>query len=133
MLEFIAGSEADEETTDADERLAELFDHANDLIATLTSKQRDLLIGLSRGSIATVATLRERIPQGTRELFEFHGVLDVEGALTDLGEFLADQLAFEAGEGPDPGLVARAAVAEAALFAEAEGRAVGGGGDAARA
>jgi hypothetical protein len=87
-----------------------------DLIVTLTAKQKDLVIGLGRGSAATITTLHARIPVGTRELLESHEVIDGAGNLTELGALLADQLAFEAREGPDPRLVARALASEAKLL-----------------
>lgn len=83
-----------------------------DLIETLTSKQRDLVVGLSLGSETTVALLKGHIPQGTRELLESHGVLNEDGTLTQVGQLVADRLAFDAGEGPDPTLLARASTAE---------------------
>jgi hypothetical protein len=87
-----------------------------DLIATLTSRQKDLLVGLGHGSAATMATLRARMPKGTRELLEAHNVIDGAGNMTRFGELATDQLAFEAGEGPDPRLLARAQAAEARLL-----------------
>ena len=87
-----------------------------DLIDTLTVRQRDLLIGLSRGSPATIATLRARIPKGTRELLESHNAIDALGKMTPFGELIVDQLVFQAGEGLDPELLARAAAAEAKLL-----------------
>ncbi len=91
------------------------LERAQDLLETLTATQRDLVIGLGRGSAATIATLRARIPKGTRELLECHGAIDADGNMTALGELVADQLAFESSEGPDPRLVAQAVAAEARL------------------
>lgn len=90
-------------------------ERAQDLLETLTATQKDLVIGLGRGSAATIATLSARIPKGTKELLECHGAIDADGNMTALGELVADQLAFESSEGPDPRVVARAVAAEARL------------------
>jgi hypothetical protein len=108
----VAGSPSPSPGTDVEEDL----EVARDLINTLTATQKDLVIGLWRGSASTIATLRARIPKGTRELLECHHAIDAAGNMTRLGELVADQLAFEAGEGPDPRLLARAADAEARLL-----------------
>jgi CBS domain-containing protein len=78
-----------------------------DLIDTLTARQKNLVIDLGRGAPPTTASLHARIPKGTRELLESHNVIDTSGSMTPLGKLLADQLAFEAGEGPDPRLAVR--------------------------
>jgi hypothetical protein len=79
-----------------------------DLAQTLTGPQKDLLIGLGHGSPGAIAVLKARIPTGTRELLESHQAITAEGDLTAFGQHVADLLAFEAGDGPDPSIVARA-------------------------
>jgi hypothetical protein len=101
-----------------DSEITKDLELARDVIETLTAKQKDLVIGLGRGSAGTIAILKDRIPKGTMELLESHDVIDSEGNMTRLGGLVADQLAFEAREGPDPRLVARALASEARLLAK---------------
>ena len=87
-----------------------------DLKETLTTNQRNLVLGLSRGSVEMIEILKDRIPTGTRELLVTHGALNESGELTELGNALADRLAYEQGEGPDPDLLRRAYIAEHKLL-----------------
>ena len=95
------------ETTESD------LARAKKVLEDLTSNQRDLLIGLGHGAETTRSLLRNSIPTGTREYLVADEVIDPDGTLTELGRIVADEAAYERGEGPDPTLLIRAAAIEA--------------------
>lgn len=98
----------------------------DDLEETLTSVQKELVLGLNRASDVVRAVIRRNIRRGTtRELLQAHDLIDEDVHLTPLGELFADTLAFRAGQGPNPQSIAQTRLAEAAMRPEVVGVVVG--------